>query len=505
MNRSMRWSGLLLAAMVTLPTGAWARGLDVEISTDRGDDGVYDSGDKIEIKARASDDAYLLVYDIDAEGNVRLLFPTGHRRGYVEGGKSYRLPTDDADADLVVQGPVGQGYIVAIASIEPFRDLPRYLRPYDPQGDEVGYYGEPEDEDNGVTEGGRIVGDPFVAMERIRRQVVEDSQDEESFATAYATYYVHQQVRYPRYLCYDCHRPNQWSWWDGFDPYYTSCSVFTFRLNWGWTWGPQYWFGYVPYYVYLYRHDCPPGYRSDYGAHYSSWDGWARWNNLWGAHLTRYKSDPPAGYVPPSKFDERSRWRDNGVRPPGFLAGGRVPRPGLDPRAGRTLGSDTRARRGDLRDGTGTDTRPQRFEPRAGDPLDRMFRRSDRSGNREEPAPAPAPARRGRSYEPTGPAFEPRRSERPPRADRSSGFDGPAEPRPSRMRVDPGIAPESSGPPGRQAGRGYGMPRVEPSTPPRSQAPSGNFRGGAPAPSMRAPSSGTFWRSPPASMGSRSR
>ena len=92
MNRSMRWSGLLLAAMVTLPTGAWARGLDVEISTDRGDDGVYDSGDKIEIKARASDDAYLLVYDIDAEGNVRLLFPTGHRRGYVEGGRATGFP-----------------------------------------------------------------------------------------------------------------------------------------------------------------------------------------------------------------------------------------------------------------------------------------------------------------------------------------------------------------------------------------------------------------------------
>ena len=40
----------------------------------------------------------------------------------------------------------------------------------------------------------------------IRRRVLADPQDPDAFGTSYATYYVHNEVRYPRYLCYDCHR-----------------------------------------------------------------------------------------------------------------------------------------------------------------------------------------------------------------------------------------------------------------------------------------------------------
>ena len=85
----------------------------------------------------------------------------------------------------------------------------------------------------------------------------DDPNDRDDFATTYTSYYVHERVRYPRYMCYDCHRPGYWQWWDGFDPYYSTCSVFDFRVNWGWAWGPTYWFNAVPYYVYIVRHDCP--------------------------------------------------------------------------------------------------------------------------------------------------------------------------------------------------------------------------------------------------------
>jgi hypothetical protein len=209
----------------------------------------------------------------------------------------------------VVQEPVGECYIVSIASVAPFDSLPWYLRPYNAQAEAVGYVGAPNEEE-GVTAEGRIVGDPFVAMERIRRRVLEDATDGESFATAYTTYYVHQQVKYPRYVCYDCHRPGQWAWWDGFDPYYAQCSVFDMRVNWSWYWGPSYWYGYVPYFVYVYRPGCPPRYHPYYdrGGWYSSWDGWNRWCNLWGqGTLQRFKSAPPPGYTPPSKFNGGER------------------------------------------------------------------------------------------------------------------------------------------------------------------------------------------------------
>lgn len=320
-----RWFAQALVLGVMAPASpALARALSVEVWTDRGHEAVYQDGELLEIKARASDDSYLLIYEIDSEGHVHLLFPDGRRSGFVEGDRTYRLPGPDSDVELVVHGPVGEGYIVAIVSSDPFRELPWYLRPYNAQAEEMGYQGGPASGEEGVTAEGKIVGDPFVAMERIRRQVLENPNDVHSFATAYTTYYVHHEVRYPRYLCNDCHRPERWAWWDGFDPYYTHCRVFDFRVNWSWGWGPSYWYGQVPYYVFVYRPDCPPRYRPFYSRRicYSSWDGWRRWRTAWGAPLTRYKSAPPPGYVPPKKYDPARRWPKPGFTPPGYLTRG---------------------------------------------------------------------------------------------------------------------------------------------------------------------------------------
>jgi hypothetical protein len=314
---------MALAALFVLPAPAGASGLSVELWTDRGTDGVYQPGDPIQIKARTSDDAYLLVYEIDAEGGVNLLYPLKGQDGRVQGKNTYRLPESEHE-DLVVDSQTGEGYIVAIASDAPFDDLPSYLRPWDPQAEELGFVGKPDDEE-GITADGKIVGDPFVAMERIRRRVLRDPSHSEDFGTAYANYYVHERVRYPRYLCNDCHRPGRYAWWDGWDPYYTTCSVFDFRVNWSWGWGPRYWFGSVPYYMYVYRSDCPPRYRHFYesGHRYSSWDGWNRWHGLWGdGALTRYKSPPPANYVPPARYREAiQNGRPIRDLPPGFIAG----------------------------------------------------------------------------------------------------------------------------------------------------------------------------------------
>jgi len=329
---TMRWlKGLILVAFVCVPAVAFASGLAVELWTDHANNGVYEPGDAISIRARLSEDAFLLVYEIDAEGGVHVIYPPEGRTGPVTGGQVVDLPGDDQN-ELVVDSQTGEGFVVAIASRAPLDNLPWYLRPFNPQGEGVGYVGKPEEEE-GITEDGKIVGDPFVAMERIRRRVVPDANDPDNFATTYVTYYVHEQVRYPRYLCYDCHRPGHYAWWDGFDPYYTTCSAFDFHVNWSWYWGPRYWFGSVPYFVFVYRDGCPPAYRHPYSpgaAWYSSWDGWRRWCDNWGTGgLQRYKSPPPPSYTPPALYRDAI----NGGRPirdvpPGFLAGGGVVKPG---------------------------------------------------------------------------------------------------------------------------------------------------------------------------------
>src|SRR5258708_22780246 len=97
----------LAAALLLLAVGsspALARRLDVELWTDRGDDAVYREGDAMRIKVRATDDAYLLVYEIDTEGRVNLLYPWKRGSGRVEGRHTLRLPDAASDYQLVA-GP----------------------------------------------------------------------------------------------------------------------------------------------------------------------------------------------------------------------------------------------------------------------------------------------------------------------------------------------------------------------------------------------------------------
>ena len=484
-----RWlMGALMIAFVLAPSAARARGLGVDVWTDRGKDAVYEPGEPVEIKVRAADDAYLIVYDIDSEGYVRVLYPYQGSSGYVAGRHTYRVPPYQSGLQLVVEGPVGQGYIVAVASREPFKALPWYLRPYDPQADESGYVGGDEDEDNDVTSDGRIMGDPFVAMERIRRTIVEDAQDEDGMGTAYTSYYVHQAVRYPRYLCNDCHRPRYWAWWDGWDPYYTSCSAFDFRVYWGWSWGPSYWFGTVPYFCYVPRcYPCAPYDRP----YYHGWNGWRTWNTLWGGHMTRYKSPAPAGYVAPNRWDW-TRWKENKPAPPGFLTGNVVRtkdgvkflppvgrnRPVRPNPAAPSVGPDGRARTGLTRQPLG---RPR-------DEGGMRYIRPDRGQNRSPLGPSRTPDdsrfQRPRNDQPgyQRPRTEPPGVQRPgydrPRTDRP-GYDRPRTDRPSydRPRTDrPGYdRPRYTPSPGysspRNEGRPSRAPEARPSSPPRSSPP----------------------------------
>lgn len=449
------WSALTIGLVVgpALLAGgpAAARPMSVDIWTDRGKDAIYEPNEPIEIKVRASNDAYLLVYDIDSEGAVRVLYPYANSTGYVAGGHTYRVPPQGSGLQLVVQGPTGQGYVVAVVSREPFNPLPHYLRPYDPQAESVGYVGEEDYDEDGFDEDGRVSGDPFVAMERIRRRVLYRSEDTEAFGTAYTAYYIHEAVRYPRYLCNDCHQPRHWSWWDGWDPYYASCSAFDFRVYWGWSWGPRYWFGTVPYYCYVPRcYPCAPYDRP----YYTSWGGYRQWGDLWGGPLVRYKSPPPRDYRPPSS-EHWTRWQGEKPLPPGHM------------RSEKVRGSDGR----EVRLPVGAN-RPQ--------PARERFTPRDATGGGTRPAPG---GTRQRLAEPD------RRSERPRQvqvAPRGGYREGTGSGRVTAPRATPGgsyRAPRRETAPS----RGDYAPRREPapSRPPAVTPPPRNERSddARPAPS----------------------
>ncbi|HEX4934056.1 MAG TPA: DUF4384 domain-containing protein, partial [Gemmatimonadaceae bacterium] len=97
-----------IASLVAVSAAHAARGLGVEVWTDRGNDGVYKPGDRMEVRTRISDDAHLLVYEIDSEGYVRVLFPEHGGGSFVEGRRTLRVPSERSDMDLVVQQPTGE-------------------------------------------------------------------------------------------------------------------------------------------------------------------------------------------------------------------------------------------------------------------------------------------------------------------------------------------------------------------------------------------------------------
>src|SRR5262245_53674212 len=160
MKRNHRWIPLALAAVMfaaVLPASAFARALGLEVWTDRGDDAVYQPGEAMLVKVRATEDAYLIVYEIDSDGHISVLYPWRRGSNMVEGHRTYRLPPDDSGYELAVEKSVGEGYLVAVASRRPFRDLPWYLRPYDPQAEGNGYENR-DDEEEGFDRDGNVVG-----------------------------------------------------------------------------------------------------------------------------------------------------------------------------------------------------------------------------------------------------------------------------------------------------------------------------------------------------------
>src|SRR5262245_34719504 len=90
---------LLLAGAIGLAAAApaSAQRLAVRLWSDRGDGAVYEPGDPINVSVRTNHDAQVLVYEIDAEGAVHLLFPTYDNGTDVEGGVTLELPQESSE------------------------------------------------------------------------------------------------------------------------------------------------------------------------------------------------------------------------------------------------------------------------------------------------------------------------------------------------------------------------------------------------------------------------
>jgi hypothetical protein len=167
--------------------------------------GVYAPGKEIRISFQTTRDAYVVVYDIDANGYVQLLYPEDGKAVLSKGRTTHFLPAPGGDEHWVTEGTTGVEYIHALA----VTDLDRinenelfFLSSGDRLSDEKRL---------------RLDMDPFLGFNMVDGELVRGAESDPP-VTDYTYFYVNTHVEYPRYLCAKCHSPEKIS-----DPYAMQC------------------------------------------------------------------------------------------------------------------------------------------------------------------------------------------------------------------------------------------------------------------------------------------
>lgn len=195
--------------VVRVPNG----GLDIDVWVDRGNGAVYHPGDDIRIHFKTNRDAFVVIYNVDTRGYVHLLYPYDYRDDrFVQGRRTYSIPSSRDDYDLIVDGPSGTERIVAIASWDPF-DLPNlgWYSSEDEDYDEDDYYYLRRDDDE----------DDEEFIEDLNRRIIPRDYDNYSIDETY----FRVKYRHPRsYYTY----PASYGY-----PYYGSFGAFYFDYPYG--------------------------------------------------------------------------------------------------------------------------------------------------------------------------------------------------------------------------------------------------------------------------------
>jgi len=106
--------------VVPVPRYHDGRAPQIDVWTRRGDGAVLRPGQRVNVFFRIRRDAFVIVYNVDTRGRVRLLFPRApHDDGWVQGRTTVGIPDPRAGYELKVTGPPGVERIVALASNQP--------------------------------------------------------------------------------------------------------------------------------------------------------------------------------------------------------------------------------------------------------------------------------------------------------------------------------------------------------------------------------------------------
>ncbi len=179
--------------------------LDVSVRLTGGKGAVLKAGRDIRMTFQVNKDAYVIIYNIDSEGFVNLLFPMDGKPKMVEGQKVYFLPEEGSGIHWEAGNTTGIEYIHVLAIDD--RTLIR--------DDELLFLKQNAllEQDRRI----RIEVEPFTAFNMIDEMIVIDAKENPP-ATDHTYFYINREVDYPRFLCSKCHGTDKFS-----DPYEMEC------------------------------------------------------------------------------------------------------------------------------------------------------------------------------------------------------------------------------------------------------------------------------------------
>lgn len=98
--------------------------LKVKVWADKGEGTIYKKDEIIRFHFRASMDCYVYLYHMDAEGQVKLLFPNGFNKdNFVKSDRVYTIPDEATNFELKITPPFGAEMVKAVASLQPLKDI----------------------------------------------------------------------------------------------------------------------------------------------------------------------------------------------------------------------------------------------------------------------------------------------------------------------------------------------------------------------------------------------
>ncbi len=148
---------------------------------------VVGTGDNVAFQYQTRVDAAVIVFNIDSQGYVHLLYPRAQPE-VARAHENYVVPDDGAE--LVVDSPTGVEFVFALAVD-------------DAGAIDAGELDHLRGTDANGAEPYRIDGDPFVAANMIAGELVRGVSHRGVYF-GYTYFYVNERVEYPCYLCGAC-------------------------------------------------------------------------------------------------------------------------------------------------------------------------------------------------------------------------------------------------------------------------------------------------------------